>query len=72
MSHEGARGDTHPPPGPVLTPRVFIMTAGLHPPTGLGTAPLHKVEHLSVENLGKFLLLVTDDEMFSSAEGRFG
>ena len=48
------------------------MTAGLHPPTGLGTAPLHKVEHLSVENLGKFLLLVTDDEMFSSAEGRFG
>ena len=50
--------------GPVLTPRVFIMTTGLHPPTGLGTAPLHKVEHVSAENLGKFLLLFSDEEMF--------
>ena len=64
VSHEGPRGDTHPPPGPVLTPRVFIMTAGLHPATGPGTAPLHQVEHLPAGNLGKLILLVTDEEMF--------
>ena len=71
VSHEGARGDTHPPPGPVLTPRVFIMTPGLHPPTGLGAAPLHEVEHVSAVNLAKgtVLILVADEEMFVESTG---
>ena len=71
VSHEGARGDTHPPPGPVLTPRVFIMTAGLHPATGPGTAPLHQVEHVSAVNFpkGKVVILVTDEEMLVQSAG---
>ena len=59
VSHEHPRGDTHPPPGPVLTPRVFIMTPGLHPPTGLGAAPLHEVEHVSARDFPDVLPHVT-------------
>ena len=47
------------------------MTTRLHPPTGLGTAPLHKVEHVSAENLskGKVVILVADVKMFVKPAG---
>ena len=47
------------------------MTTGLHPPTGLGTAPLHEVEHVSAENLskGKVVILVADVKMFVKPAG---
>ena len=71
VSHEHPRGDTHPPPGPVLTPRMFIMTPGLHPPTGLGAAPLHEVEHVSAVNLPvvRVVILITDEEMLVKPAG---
>ena len=57
VSHEHPRFNTHPSPGPVLTSRVFIMTAGLHPPTGSRTAPLHEVEHFSARDNPKVRIL---------------
>ena len=47
------------------------MTTGLHPPTGLGTAPLHKVEHVSAGNISKGIvaLVLTDVEMFVKLAG---
>ena len=47
------------------------MTAGLHPATGPGTAPLHQVEHVSAVNLPvvRVVILVTDEEMLVESAG---
>ena len=47
------------------------MTAGLHPPTGLGTTPLHEVEHVSAVYIPvvRVVILVADEKMFVKSAG---
>ena len=64
VSHEGGIciDIAEPQPGPLLAPRVLVMTPGLHPATGVGTALLHQVEHvLAVDGIVPGVLLVIGD-----------
>ena len=70
VGHEHPRGGAHPPPAPLWTARMFIMTARVHPTTGGSTGPLHEVKHLPagdslvrIPRIIRIIILLTDQEV---------
>ena len=51
VSHEAGIVETQGQSGPLLAPRVLVMTPGLHPAAGGGAGLLHEVEHLLAVHL---------------------